>query len=60
MTTILLSKSTVLWFSAKSSNICEDVWNRNMICCPFASIIMPSRSSVFGLHFCWKVELGKV
>ncbi|KAJ4888415.1 Nucleotide-binding alpha-beta plait domain protein [Raphanus sativus] len=51
MTALLLSKSTVLWFSAKSSNICEDVWNRNMICCPFASIIMPSRSSVFGLHY---------
>ncbi|CDY36968.1 BnaC09g17840D [Brassica napus] len=25
-----------------------------MICCSFASIIMPSRSSFFGLHFCWK------
>ena len=60
MSVLRLSKSSFCGFSTKSSNFLEDVSDVNIIRCPFPSIIMPSRSSVFCVHLRWKVVFNKV
>ncbi|WZZ85250.1 hypothetical protein YC2023_113829 [Brassica napus] len=59
MSVLSVRKSPLREFSTKSSYFLEHAWDSNMICCSLPSIIMPSRSSVFCLHFWWKIIFSK-